>query len=176
MLKPILVLTGPAGSGKTLYSCRMAIEKLQLNQISKIVLTRPVVGVEEDLGYLPGTLEEKMNPWVKPMLEYIKKTQVEVVPLAYMRGRTFKHSFIIADEMQNSTKNQMKMMLTRLGENSNMIITGDLDQSDLLTVNGLGDLVHRLNGRELDYIKNIHIADVHRHPAISEVLKMYDTT
>jgi phosphate starvation-inducible PhoH-like protein len=175
-MKAITIVTGAAGSGKTMLACRMALDRLRANQVSKIVLTRPVVGVEEDLGFLPGTLEEKMKPWVAPMLDYIKKTQVEIVPLAYMRGRTFKNTFVIADEMQNSTRNQMKMILTRLGDNSNMVVTGDLEQSDLLSTNGLGDLVYRmrLDAGPYKYLEHIHMNEVHRHPAIVEVLKMYD--
>ena len=177
---PIVVAAGPAGCGKTLLACQVAAQKLILNQIDKIVITRPTVSVDEDLGFLPGKLEKKMEPWVKPMFEIFERERVqksvEIVPLAYMRGRTFKKSFIIADEMQNSTPNQMKMVLTRLGENSNMVVTGDLNQSDLnLKLNGLNDLFYRLSDKELEYIDHIIMTgeDIQRHPAIVEVLKLY---
>jgi phosphate starvation-inducible PhoH-like protein len=177
---PIVVAAGPAGCGKTLLACQVATQKLLSNQIDKIVITRPTVSVDEDLGFLPGKLEKKMEPWVKPMFEIFERERVqksvEIVPLAYMRGRTFKKSFIIADEMQNSTPNQMKMVLTRLGENSNMVVTGDLNQSDLnLKLNGLNDLFYRLSDKELEYIDHIIMTgeDIQRHPAIVEVLKLY---
>ena len=177
---PIVVAAGPAGCGKTLLACQVATQKLLANQIDKIVITRPTVSVDEDLGFLPGKLEKKMEPWVKPMFEIFERERVqksvEIVPLAYMRGRTFKKSFIIADEMQNSTPNQMKMVLTRLGENSNMVVTGDLNQSDLnLKLNGLNDLFYRLSDKELEYIDHIIMTgeDIQRHPAIVEVLKLY---
>lgn len=140
----IVVATGAAGTGKTLFACQEAIYQLKQSNIQKIILTRPLVSVDEEtLGYLPGTLENKMDPWTRPIFdifhEYFSKQEVEkmmynniieISPLAYMRGRTFKYSWIIADEMQNSSPNQMLMMTTRLGIGSKLIITGDLQQSD----------------------------------------------
>jgi phosphate starvation-inducible PhoH-like protein len=180
MKKPIVVAAGPAGSGKTLFACQVAAQKLALNHIDKIVVTRPTVSVDEELGFLPGKLEKKMEPWVRPMFEIFEREKVhkyvEVVPLAYMRGRTFRNSFIIADEMQNSTPNQMKMVLTRIGDDSKMVVTGDINQSDLqIRLNGLGDLFQRLTFRDLEYIDSIIFTeeDIQRHPAIKEVLSIY---
>ena len=177
---PIVVAAGPAGCGKTLLACQVATQKLLSNQIDKIVVTRPTVSVDEDLGFLPGKLEKKMEPWVKPMFEIFERERVqksvEIVPLAYMRGRTFRNSFIIADEMQNSTPNQMKMVLTRIGEDSKMVVTGDLNQSDLrFALNGLNDLFYRLSDKDLEYIDHVIMTgeDIQRHPAIVEVLKLY---
>jgi phosphate starvation-inducible PhoH-like protein len=178
--KSIVVASGPAGCGKTLFACKAAAHALITNRVENIVITRPAVSVGEDIGFLPGKLEKKMEPWVKPMFEIFEKDRiqksVEIVPLAYMRGRTFKKSFIIADEMQNSTPNQMKMVLTRLGEGSKMVVTGDLDQSDLNLVNGLCDFFYRIRDREdLEYIDQIVFSneDIQRHPAIGEVLGVY---
>jgi phosphate starvation-inducible PhoH-like protein len=175
--KSIVVACGPAGCGKTLFACKAASHALLTNKVQSIIITRPTVSVDEELGFLPGKLEKKMEPWVKPMFEIFEKEriqkQVEIVPLAYMRGRTFKNSFIIADEMQNSTQNQMKMVLTRLGEGSKMVVTGDLDQSDIrLSSNGLKDLFERLGDKELEYLDQIIFSneDIQRHPAVSEVL------
>lgn len=179
MKKPIIVAAGPAGSGKTLLACQMAAQYIELNRVNKIVVTRPVVSVDEELGFLPGKLEKKMEPWVKPMFEILQSKRVdkcvEIVPMAYMRGRTFKNTFIIADEMQNSTPSQMKMVLTRLGEDSKMVIAGDIKQSDLHSMNGLNDLFQRLSEKDLQYIETVMLTgeDIQRHPAISEVLSIY---
>jgi phosphate starvation-inducible PhoH-like protein len=179
--KPIVVAAGPAGCGKTLFACQVAAQKIASNQIEKIVVTRPTVSVDEELGFLPGKLEKKMEPWVKPMFEIFERERVhkhvEIVPMAYMRGRTFRNSFVIADEMQNSTPNQMKMVLTRIGNNSKMVVTGDLNQSDLprLTLNGLQDIFWRISEKDLEYIDHIIMSgeDIQRHPAVSEVLSVY---
>jgi phosphate starvation-inducible PhoH-like protein len=178
--KAIVIASGPAGCGKTLFACQAAVHSLLTNRVENIIITRPAVSADEELGFLPGKLEKKMEPWVKPMFEIFEKERiqkhVEIVPLAYMRGRTFKKSFIIADEMQNSTQNQMKMVLTRIGDHSKMVVTGDLDQSDLHYMNGLRDLFGRLGGREdfeyLDHIVFSH-EDIQRHPAVAEVLSIY---
>jgi phosphate starvation-inducible PhoH-like protein len=178
--KPIVVAAGPAGCGKTLLACQVAAQKILSNQYDRIIVTRPTVSVDEDLGFLPGKLEKKMEPWVKPMFEIFEKERiqksVEIVPLAYMRGRTFKNSFIIADEMQNSTPNQMKMVMTRIGDESKMVITGDFTQSDLhFKTNGLEDLFFRISEKDLEYIDHIIFAneDIQRHPAVTEVLSIY---
>jgi len=178
--KPIVIASGPAGCGKTLLACQSACHDILTNRVQKIIITRPTVSVDEELGFLPGKLEKKMEPWVKPMFEIFEKERVqkkvEIVPLAYMRGRTFKHSFVIADEMQNSTQNQMKMVLTRLGEGSKMVVTGDLDQSDIrFAGNGLKDLFERIGVKDFEYIDKIMFSteDIQRHPAVSEVLSMY---
>lgn len=155
----IVLGVGPAGCGKTLFACHRAIEELRSGNIEKIVVTRPMVAVEdESVGFLPGDMNQKMAPWTRPIFdifgeyydvddlnEMVRKGVIEISPLAYMRGRTFKNSFIIADEMQNSTPNQMMMVTTRLGQDSKMVITGDLNQSDRgLSNNGLLDFMHKL--------------------------------
>ena len=180
MKRSILVSTGPAGCGKTMLACEAAVHRIRLGAVQRIIVTRPAVSADEELGFLPGKLEKKMEPWIRPMMEIFEKERVqksvEIVPLAYMRGRTFKDSFIIADEMQNSTANQMKMVLTRLGDDSKLVVTGDLNQSDLPTnSNGLNDFIYRMDGRELEYIDYVKMTgeDIQRHPAIKEVLGLY---
>tara|TARA_B100001778_G_scaffold332052_1_gene337565 strand:+ start:350 stop:952 length:603 start_codon:yes stop_codon:yes gene_type:complete len=181
--KPIVIATGPAGSGKTMFGCQVAAEKLANKECKRLILTRPIVAADEDMGYLPGEMERKMEPWIRPMMDvfenYLTRNQLEkhvcIEPLGFMRGRTFNDSFIIADEMQNSTPNQMKMLLTRLGDNSKMIVMGDLKQSDLGPRNGLADLVKRTKGLELEYIEHVIMddEDILRHPAVAEILKLY---
>jgi phosphate starvation-inducible PhoH-like protein len=163
-----------------MLACEAAVHRIRLGQVQRIIVTRPAVSADEELGFLPGKLEKKMEPWIRPMMEIFEKERVqksvEIVPLAYMRGRTFKDSFIIADEMQNSTANQMKMVLTRLGDESKLVVTGDLNQSDLPTnSNGLTDFIYRIGGRELEYIDYVKMTgeDIQRHPAIKEVLGLY---
>ena len=181
--KPIVIATGPAGSGKTMFGCQVAAEKLANKECKRLILTRPIVAADEDMGYLPGEMERKMEPWIRPMMDifenYLTRNQLEkhvcIEPLGFMRGRTFNDSFIIADEMQNSTPNQMKMLLTRLGDNSKMIVMGDLKQSDLGPRNGLADLVKRIKGLDLEYIEHVIMddEDILRHPAVAEILKLY---
>jgi phosphate starvation-inducible PhoH-like protein len=181
--KPIIIATGPAGSGKTMFGCQVAAEKLANKECKRLILTRPIVATDEDMGYLPGEMERKMEPWIRPMMDvfenYLTRNQLEkhvcIEPLGFMRGRTFNDSFIIADEMQNSTPNQMKMLLTRLGDNSKMIVMGDLKQSDLGAKNGLSDIVKRIKGLDLKYIEHVIMddEDILRHPAVSEILKLY---
>jgi len=180
--KPIVIGTGPAGSGKTMLACQIALEHVQKYQRPKIVLTRPIVAADEDMGYLPGDMDQKMEPWTKPMFDIFEKyfsynqidRFVNIEPLGYMRGRTFNNTLIIADEMQNATPNQMKMLLTRIGYNTKLIITGDLEQSDLGKDNGLAFLTYKLHGMEYDYIKHVEMdeSDIVRHPAVNEVLKV----
>jgi len=150
---------GPAGSGKTLFACYAAVQELRAGNIDKIIMTRPLVSVDdENLGYLPGTMTHKMDPWTRPILDILNEFftpnevinlfsngKIEVAPLAYMRGRTFKRSFVIADEMQNSSPNQMLMIATRIGDSSKLVITGDLKQSDRPdpTANGLVDFLEK---------------------------------
>ena len=180
--KPIVIGTGPAGSGKTLLACQVALEHVSKFQRPNIVLTRPIVTVDEDMGYLPGDMDQKMEPWTKPMYEifgqFFNRNQMDrfitVEPLGYMRGRTFNNTLIIADEMQNSTPNQMKMLLTRVGEGTKLIVTGDLEQSDLGPENGLGDLVYKMQCQDLEYIRHVEMGDedIVRHPAVKEVLSI----
>lgn len=177
--KPIIVATGPAGTGKTMMACQLALEQYRFKYVS---LTRPIVAADEDMGYLPGDMERKMEPWTKPMYDIFEQhlspmqidRYIRIEPLGYMRGRTFTNSLIIADEMQNSTPNQMRMLLTRIGEGTKLVITGDLEQSDLETENGLKYLVDKLDHLDLEYIQHVNLNedDIHRHPAVNEILKV----
>ena len=190
---PIVFGIGPAGCGKTLFACTTAIEALKKNTIQKIIITRPIVPVEEEeIGFLPGTLVKKMDPWTRPLmdifLEYYKQHEldfmissgiIEISPLAYMRGRTFKRAFIIADEMQNSSPNQMLMLTTRIGEDSKMVITGDLKQSDRCENNGLLDFmkkyksyVEKHEDSEIKMVEMTH-SDIERSPVVSKILSIY---
>ena len=186
--KDIVFGIGPAGTGKTLLAVQVAVKLFKAGKVDKIIVTRPAVSVDEDLGFLPGTLEEKMAPWTRPIFdvlrEYfnakeiegmIQEGIIEIAPLAYMRGRTFKHSFILADEMQNATPNPMKMLLTRLGEQSMMAVTGDLNQADRLKDNGLIDftkLLESTNQSCLDIVQ-FEQGDIERHAAVKAVLQVY---
>jgi len=197
----LVIGIGPAGTGKTLFACNTAIEELQKGTIQKIILTRPVVPVEEEeLGFLPGSLINKMDPWTRPLfdvlLDFYNQKDIddmlhggvlEISPLAYMRGRTFKRAFIIADEMQNSTPNQMKMLMTRLGDHSKMVITGDLHQSDRGMQNGLSDFLEKIKQENLEEnheheekytnkIRYIELGnkDIQRSPIVSKILDIYN--
>jgi len=187
----IIISTGPAGCGKTLFACQKAITLMKSEEINKIVITRPVVSVDEEIGFLPGNLVKKMDPWTKPIfdifLEHYSKTEldlmlmngkVEICPLAFMRGRTFKHAFIIADEMQNSSPNQMKMLATRLGDKSRMVITGDLQQTDISKENGLHEFVTKIQkfNETSDIIKLIKLdfGDIERSDVVRKVLEIYE--
>lgn len=180
--KPIVVSTGPAGSGKTMLACQIAMEHINMYSRGKIILTRPIVAADEDIGYLPGDMDQKMEPWTKPMYDIFEKyfsqnqidRHVHIEPLGYMRGRTFNNSLIIADEMQNSTPNQMKMLLTRVGNGTKLVVTGDLEQSDLGPDNGLSDLIYRMQCLDLEFVEHVEMVDddIVRHPAVKEVLKV----
>jgi phosphate starvation-inducible PhoH-like protein len=183
---------GPAGSGKTLFACRAAVCALKAGSVDKIVITRPLISVDnEDLGFLPGSVVHKMDPWTRPIFDIlgdfysvnqirtmVENGVVEISPLAYMRGRTFKRSFIIADEMQNSSPNQMLMMLTRIGEESKLVITGDLKQSDRPGINGLWDFIEklRMSGDE-SLIRFIELdsGDIQRSAVVARILDIYDS-
>ena len=188
--KTMIFAIGPAGTGKTLLATQTAVKLLKEKQIEKIIVTRPAVSVDEQHGFLPGTLEKKMEPWTRPIFDvfaeyyYAKEIQnmllegvIEVSPLAYMRGRTFKNSFVLADEMQNATPNQMKMLLTRIGENSRMVITGDLKQADRIEDNGLIEFIRLLEESDFSHryvdIVNFGQKDIERHPAVKEILEIY---
>ena len=178
--KPIIIGTGPAGSGKTMLACQIATEHISKHPRARVVLTRPIVAADEDMGYLPGDMDQKMEPWTRPMYDIFEQSIthnqmdrcISIEPLGYMRGRTFHHTLIIADEMQNSTPNQMKLLLTRIGEGTKIIVTGDLEQSDLEGDNGLENLVYKMQCIELDYIQHVEMGDddIVRHPAVKEVL------
>jgi phosphate starvation-inducible PhoH-like protein len=189
--KHIVFATGPAGSGKTLLAMLAAIKALKSGEVNKIILTRPAVGVDDEQhGFLPGDLNSKMEPWTRPLFdvlaEYYDKREItqmldeqiiEIAPLAFMRGRNLKNAFIVADEMQNATVNQMKMVLTRISEGSKLVITGDLHQRDrkFEQDNGLMDFLSRLNLEGSSSISHVNFAakDVQRHPVVTEVLKLY---
>lgn len=187
--KHVIFAMGPAGTGKTMMATQFAIKILQEGLIKKIIITRPAVSVDEQHGFLPGSLIEKLAPWVVPIIDVFKEHYsvyqvekmmqneiIEICPLAYARGRTFKNAIVIADEMQNATPSQMKMILTRIGEGSRMIITGDLKQHDRgFEANGLKDFVERFERKGSKYIGVCRFAagDVERHPVIEHVLDIY---
>ena len=186
----IVVTVGPAGTGKTYLAMLAAIRALREGTCDRIVMTRPAVGVEgESHGFLPGNLVAKMEPWTRPLLDVMREYYrpadilamiedqvVEISPLAFMRGRTFKNAWIIADEMQNATPAQCKMLMTRIGSNSKIVITGDVEQADRQGGdNGLMDLCERLQKGGVDGIAvcNLEGRDVQRHKIIGSVLKLY---
>lgn len=187
--KSIVLAIGPAGTGKTMLAVQHGIKLFQEGIVDKIIVTRPAVSVDEDLGFLPGTLNEKMAPWTRPIFdvfaEYYQQKDIakmledgtiEISPLAYMRGRTFKHAYIIADECQNTTVNQMKMLLTRLGDGSRMVVTGDLAQADRMNDNGLINFCNLLGKqRGLNHIDIVQFdhQDIERHHAVKEILAIY---
>jgi phosphate starvation-inducible PhoH-like protein len=179
---------GPAGTGKTYLAMAKAVQALQRKEVSRIILTRPAVEAGERLGFLPGTLSEKIDPYLRPLFDALHEMldpdavprmiatgTIEVAPLAYMRGRTLNDSFIILDEAQNTTAEQMKMFLTRLGFNSKMVITGDITQVDLQGgVSGL-----RVASRVLANVDDVHFSqmsssDVIRHPLVGKIVDAYD--
>ena len=185
---PVVVGTGPAGTGKTLLACHAASRALVSRQVDRLILTRPAVSVDEQHGHLPGSLEQKMAPWTRPMFDALHKwyppkkvrdmmydQKIEICPLAYMRGRTFDNAWIIGDEMQNSTPSQMKMLLTRIGEGSKMVVIGDPNQHDRgFEHNGLIDLLEKLPA-PTDNIQNVEFteSDVVRHEVVREILRLY---
>jgi phosphate starvation-inducible protein PhoH len=187
--KKIVIATGPAGTGKTLFATEYGVRNFLLGTYEKLIFTRPSVSVDEDLGYLPGTIEEKMAPWVRPIYDIlyqfmspkevtnlIEEKIIEVSPLGFMRGRTFKNCWIVADEMQNSTVSQMKMLLTRLGENSRLVITGDLEQYDRMhEINGLEDFLSKFRGRRSSSISSFEFSrsDIQREEVVKEILDIY---
>jgi phosphate starvation-inducible PhoH-like protein len=187
--KKIIVVSGPAGTGKTLFATEYGVRNFLLGSFDKLVFTRPSVSVDEDLGYLPGTLEEKMAPWVRPIYDvlyqfitpnevkqHMEDKLIEIAPLGFMRGRTFKNTWIVADEMQNSTISQMKMLLTRLGENSRLIITGDLEQFDKPNeINGLEDFLNKFKGKRSSSISSFQFErdDIQREEVVKEILEIY---
>ena len=180
---------GPAGTGKTYLAMAMAIAALQRHDVGRIVLTRPVVEAGENLGFLPGTLEDKVDPYVRPLFDalldmmdserasqLVERGVIEIAPLAYMRGRTLNDAFVVLDEAQNTTPEQMKMFLTRLGFNSTFVITGDASQRDLIgRPDGLSHIQDILG--DLEQISFIHLdsADVVRHSLVGRIVEAYDS-
>jgi phosphate starvation-inducible protein PhoH and related proteins len=182
---------GPAGTGKTMLAVLAAIKEYKEGTVDRIVVTRPAVGVDDEKhGFLPGDLNSKMEPWTRPIFDVIQEYYspnevkkmleegvIEISPLAFMRGRTFKKAYIIADEMQNATPNQMKMLLTRIGDDSRMVVTGDIQQTDRREAqNGLinfGRLFEQFANSQFIRMVNFTHGDIERHPAVSEVLSIY---
>lgn len=190
LLKNDLVFgVGPAGTGKTYLAAAVAVHMLMSKQVKKIILTRPVIEAGENLGFLPGTLEEKIDPYLRPLFdalhdflgpektkEFMEKDIIEVAPLAYMRGRTISHAFMLLDEGQNTTTTQMKMFLTRLGEGSRMVVTGDLSQVDLKkhVKSGLKESAQVLEGLPDIEVMRFSETDVVRHDLVSRIVQAYD--
>lgn len=196
--KHIIVATGPSGTGKTMLATTYGMNMLLNKEYKKLVLTRPAVTVDEEHGFLPGDLLKKMNPYLTPIWDYLSTTQsnqqiktqigmntIEVCPLSHMRGRTFDDTFIIADEIQNASCNQVKMLLTRIGRNTKLVMTGDVKQSDRCKDNGLLDFVDKFKtfgyeNPEHKALKSIILVelsqnDVQRSDAVKFILDIYGT-
>lgn len=180
---------GPAGTGKTYLAVALAVYALKNKEIDKIILTRPAVEAGEKLGFLPGDMNEKVDPYLRPLfdalqemmgqdayLRHIERGSIEIAPLAYMRGRTLSNSFIILDEAQNTTKEQMKMFLTRMGENSRIVVTGDVTQIDLPknVQSGMIDAIEVLDGVEGIEIVKLTAKDVVRHELVTRIIQAYE--
>lgn len=187
---PVTVVVGPAGTGKTRCAVDTGMSMVRDGELRKLVVTRPTIGVEEEIGYLPGDLEAKMRPWMLPIYdslngsnlkrddieELVREGVVEVSPIAYMRGRTFDDALIICDEAQNCTPSQLKMVITRIGRNSRLVVTGDPQQSDLHARNGLDDLLERIDAIGVPRGVHVHafcLGDIRRNEVIKDVLKLY---
>jgi len=186
----IVITAGPAGTGKTYLAMLAAVKAFREGEVDRIILTRPAVGVEDEKhGFLPGDLNQKMDPWVRPLTDILREyyrqqdiagmledQKIEIAPLAFMRGRTFKNAYIIADEMQNATPAQCKMLMTRIGEGSKIVITGDIEQADRTKGNnGLADLCQRLlkGGVNGIAVCELDSRDIQRHRIIDSVLRLY---
>ena len=180
---------GPAGTGKTYLAVALAVYALKNKEIDKLILTRPAVEAGEKLGFLPGDMNEKVDPYLRPLfdalqemmgqdayLRHIERGSIEIAPLAYMRGRTLSNSFIILDEAQNTTKEQMKMFLTRMGENSRIVVTGDVTQIDLPknVKSGMIDAIEVLDGVEGIEIVKLTAKDVVRHELVTRIIQAYE--
>lgn len=185
----VVLAAGPAGTGKTYLAVAMAVAALKAERVKKIVLVRPAVEAGESLGYLPGDMQAKINPYLRPLLDSLRemmdydmlrglqeKEVVEVVPLAYMRGRTLNDAFIILDEAQNATSAQMKMFLTRMGRNSKIVVSGDMTQVDLPshTQSGLADAMRRLGGIDGISLVTLTGSDIVRHRLVMEIVRAYE--
>jgi phosphate starvation-inducible PhoH-like protein len=182
----LVLALGPAGTGKTYLAIAKAVEALEAGRVERIVLSRPAVEAGESLGYLPGDLEEKLAPYLRPLTDALndrlgKKRlkalladgSIEIAPVAYMRGRTLNNAFVVIDEAQNCTYVQIKMLLTRLGWHSTMVLTGDPDQTDLLPgVSGLGDIARRLEALERVSVVRLDDGDIVRHPLVAGLLSV----
>ncbi len=177
---------GPAGTGKTYLAIAAAVEALEKGEIERIILSRPAMEAGESLGFLPGDLQEKMAPYLRPLYDclgdrmggkkvrqYLEDGTIEIAPIGFMRGRTLNNAFVVIDEAQNCTYGQLKMVLSRLGWNSTMVITGDPDQSDLLDgVSGLADISRRLENVKNVATCRLNQGDIVRHPLVAEMLNV----
>lgn len=181
---PLVISTGPAGTSKTMTPCVVGMNHLVDRNYERMIITRPLVSVgNEELGFLPGDLNEKMAPWVSHMTDYVNQfdlrfvqSRVDTFPLAYMRGHTFHDRFVLADEMQNSTPLQMQTLLTRVGNNCKLVVTGDLTQSDMDPENnGLADLLKRIEKLDPEFYEHVLFTedDVVRSEFVKQILKMY---
>jgi phosphate starvation-inducible PhoH-like protein len=182
----LTIAVGPAGTGKTYLAVSKAVEALNSGSVARIVITRPVVEAGESLGFLPGDINDKMDPWMRPIYDaladrlgakqvrqMVKDGTVEVAPLAYMRGRTISRSFLVVDEAQNMSFMQIKMLLTRLGWHSTMVVTGDPDQTDLLPgISGLAEAVKRLESLDGVAVVRLTTADIVRHPLVAAMMPL----
>jgi len=179
---------GPAGTGKTFLAVAMAVRALKNRDVSRLILSRPAVEAGEKLGFLPGDLREKVDPYLRPLYDsledlldvavvakYLERGIIEVAPLAYMRGRTLNDAFVILDEAQNATADQLKMFLTRLGEGSKMVVNGDVTQVDLPAGgrSGLREAARRLDGLEDIATVELNETDVVRHPLVAKIIRAY---
>ena len=184
--KPLTIAVGPAGTGKTYLAICAAVEALESGAVSRIVLSRPAVEAGENLGFLPGDMREKLDPYLRPLWDALNDRlgakrlrqnlddgTIEIAPVAFMRGRTLNNSFVLIDEAQNCTYGQIKMLLTRLGWHSTMVMTGDPDQTDLLPgLSGLGSIAQRLEGFEDVAVVRLLDTDVVRHPLVGRMLSV----
>lgn len=187
----LILATGPAGTGKTYTAVAMAVKFLKDRRVRKIILTRPAVEAGENLGFLPGDLKEKMDPYLQPLYdalhdmipydklsEYLQSGTIQIAPLAYMRGRTLDHAFVILDEAQNATQSQFKMFVTRMGKSAKFIVTGDVSQIDLpdKKKSGLVQAMEFLGKIEEVKIIRFDEKDVMRHPLVKKIIKVYEET
>lgn len=192
---PLVIGVGPAGTGKTHFACKIALEHLNNKKINKIIITRPTISVGQNIGFLPGDIEAKMTPWLIPLYDnfmknaddtkliksYFHNNFIEICPLSYIRGRTFDNCFVIADEMQNSSISEMKTLVTRIGYNSKLVITGDIKQTDIHNnTNGLEHLMSMLQEKkEIDTSKIQYVifdnSDIKRSEFVKYILDLYDS-
>lgn len=198
---PVVICTGLAGTGKTMFACYEAVYQLKHGHVDRIIITRPTVMADDELGFLPGEIESKMQPWTRPLFDYmydaasreevqmwLRFGMLEILPLGYMRGRTFKNTFIIGDECQNIKVSSMKMLLTRLGEGSKVVVVGDLEQSDLRgnQKNGLGEVIVKIRERYGDFeeadkeileegfgLVHLDASCIRRHPMVTKILEIW---
>lgn len=183
---PLVMAIGPAGTGKTYLAICAAVEAFDAGKVERIILSRPAVEAGEKIGYLPGDLQDKMAPYLRPLYDalndrmgmkrlkqYMESGEIEIAPIGYMRGRTLNNAFVVIDEAQNCTYQQIKMIVSRLGWNSTMVVTGDPDQSDLLEgISGLRDMAKKLEnvtGIGVEYLRE---TDIVRHPLVAKMLEI----